>query len=270
VSKKGDNCFMVSGWQTRDDEDSLTGLSAWQRVEKTQTHPQIPCLLVPQPAHAVLAGDLAEALSPESFGELPREIKQTILMHDTGWAALDAAQIVRLRSTSAHADHALPVAFTSNSPQEMVEAWAASINSVERLSPAGGFIVSKHFTLLAKPELPDHRKFINAERHRQRGFEPKGLGSPSELQRWTMALGFCDLVSLYLLTGLRCETSFSLAHPASPEAETASRVTLTFDENRIRFDPPAFKRDSLIEVECLRHPVPAEGPRAVKLSWEIV
>jgi Protein of unknown function (DUF3891) len=261
---------MVIAWSKRDDDAKFAELGAWQRVEETQTHLQMPCLLVPQPAHAVLAGDLAEALLPESFGELPSEISQSILMHDTGWAMIDAAQIQRLRSDPAQANRSIPVAFPSNSPHEMVEAWTASINSVERLFPAGGLIVSRHFTLLARPELGEHRRFIDAERKRQRALETRNLGAANDVDRWTAALGFCDLVSLYLLTGLRSETSFPLAHPASPQAQNASRVTLTFDKNRIHFNAPVFQMDCVVEIEGLKHPVSAGGQRAEKLSWEIV
>jgi Protein of unknown function (DUF3891) len=264
---------MVIAWSKREDEGKFAALSAWQRVEETQTHVQLPCLLVPQPAHAVLAGELAEALLQESFGELPPEIKQAILMHDTGWAMIDAAQIQRLRSDSPQKTLSTPVAFPCNSPQETVEAWTASIDSVEPLSAAGGLgalIVSRHFTLLAKPELGEHKRFIAAERTRQHALEAKGLGTASDLQRWTAALGFCDLVSLYLLTGLRSQTEFRLAHPASPPAESAARIKLTFDKNRIHFDPPAFETDCEVEIEGLKHPVSAKGQRTEKLSWEIV
>ena len=263
---------MVLGWLKRDDGESSGGddSSAWQRVEYTQNYPRIPCLLVPQPAHAVMAGDLAEALLPAVFGDIPGEIQQTILMHDTGWAMIDAAQIQRLRSESPPASRALPVSFTGNSPQEMVDAWTASINSVERLTRAGGLVVSRHFLLLAKHTAAEHRRFTEAERKRQRELEDKAVAAAGDLTRWTAALGFCDLVSLYLLTGLRRETSFPLAHPASPQAEKARRVTLTFDKNRLRFNPAVFQPGFGVELEGLKHPLPAQGERTEKLSWEIV
>ncbi len=264
---------MVIGWLKRDDGHDgpeQDGSLPWQRVEHTQNHPHLPCLLVPQPAHAVMAGDLAEALLPTSFGDIPREIQQAIMMHDTGWAMLDAAQLQRLRSDSAEASRVIPVPFTGNSAQEMVEAWTASINSVERLTKAGAVVASRHFVLLAKRAPAEHRRFADAERSRQRLLENEGVASAADLTRWTAALGFCDLVSLYLLTGLRSETSFPLAHPASPQAQTARRVTLTFDNTRLRFSPAVFQSGSGIEIEALKHPLPAQGARTEKLSWEII
>ena len=260
---------MVIGWLKRDDDGDLAPLSAWQRVEKTQNKPRIPCLLVPQPTHAVLAGELAGALLPNIFGDLPPEVQRCITMHDTGWAMIDAAQIQSLRSGSAQAARATPVAFTANSPQETIEAWTASINSVERLSPAGGLVVSRHFTLLANPALSEHRRFSTIEQTRQRALKAKASGSASDLDRWTAALGFCDLVSLYMLTGLRLQTSFPLAHPSSQEAASAPRVTLRFEGNRLCFSPAVFQSGFAFEVEALLHPVSADGPRTGKLRWEI-
>ena len=90
-----------------------------------------------------------------------------------------------------------------------------------------------------------------------------------DLARWTAALGFCDLVSLYLLTGLRSEISFPLAHPSAPQAENARRVLLKFADNSLRFSPAVFKSGVEVEIEVLKHPVAAEVSRTERLRWEI-
>src|SRR5271155_3219156 len=108
---------MVIGWVHREQQDG----SAWAQVEAAQRDVRLPCLLVPQPAHAVLAGELAGALLPTAFGGLPPEIQRAIQMHDTGWAASDAQQIQRLRSGSGST--AAPVSFIAISPEEAAEAW---------------------------------------------------------------------------------------------------------------------------------------------------
>ncbi len=54
---------MVIGWAHREQQ----GASAWAQVEAAQRDVRLPCLLVPQPAHAVLAGELAAALLPDSL-----------------------------------------------------------------------------------------------------------------------------------------------------------------------------------------------------------
>jgi hypothetical protein len=161
---------MVIGWLHRDQP----GASPWAQVEAAQRDVRLPCLLVPQPAHAVLAAELAAALLPAAFGELPPEIQRAIQMHDTGWAASDAQQIQRLRSGSGSA---APLSFIAISPQEATEAWTASIDAVEAFSRPGAIIVSRHFSLLAQHDQTHHQRFLEAEKSRRQKLEgsaPKG------------------------------------------------------------------------------------------------
>lgn len=259
---------MVIGWSNQESDDARSdgAASPWKRIEKAQLEPRLPCLLVPQPAHAVLAGDLADALLDKAFGPLPPEIKQAILMHDTGWAMTDAAQIQHLRSDAARA--AKPVSFIANSPQESAEAWTASINSVERMCPSGGLIVSRHFTLLARHT--EQRSFIASERRRQRRLEAECRAPGPEIGRWVAALGFCDLLSLYLLCGFQNGAEFPLAHPSSPEAAGAPRAALKVEDDLLYFTPQIFHAGARIELDALRHPVSGAGAsRTERLSWRI-
>jgi len=253
---------MVIGQVHRDQP----GASAWAQVEAAQRDVRLPCLLVPQPAHAVLAGELAAALLPTAFGELPPEIQRAIQMHDTGWAASDAQQIQRLRSGSGST--AAPVSFIAISPQEAAEAWTASIDAVEAFSKPGAIIVSRHFSLLAQNHQPHHQRFLQTEKSRRQKLEgpaPKG----AEVDRWTAALGFCDLVSLYLLSGLSREVEFPLAHPASAEAQKASRVSMQVDQHHLRFTPATLRSGCRLTIQALKHPVSAPGARFETLTWEV-
>ena len=254
---------MVIGWLQQEGEDGVeVGASAWARVEAAQRQKRPACLLVPQPAHAVLAGELATGLT--CFGELPPAITRAIQMHDTGWAASDAQQIQRLRSGGAQAGHA--VSFISIPPQEVEEAWTASINTVETFSKTGAMIISRHFHLLAGSD-PVHQRFVQAEKARQQGLE--GSGKAEDIQRWTAALGFCDLVSLFLLSGLSREVELPLAHPASPQAQTAPRVRMQVKGRNLRFTPGVVRAGCVLSIQALKHPVPAQGPRAETLTWEM-
>lgn len=258
---------MVIGWVRSEGDGAaeIDAASPWKRVEAAQRRSRLPCLLVPQPAHAVLAGRFAEALLPEPFGTLPREIVQAILMHDTGWAMIDAAQIQRLRSGP---PSARPVSFIENSPAESIEAWTASILNAERLGPGAGLVVSRHFTLLGRG--PEHREFVTAELKRQRRLAAACAEPDGVVARWVDALGFCDLLSLYLICGFSQGAEFTLAHRDSPEAQGASRVRLIKEDNLLRFTPRMFKAGMQVELEALRHPIAHPGdPRAERLSWRI-
>ena len=192
---------MVIGWLPGE-EGSGGPSSAWGRVEAAQRSARLPCLLVPQPAHAVLAGEIADALLPASFGALPPEIVRAIQMHDTGWAASDAQQIQRLRSGGPQAGKAVPISFVAIPPGEAVEAWTTSIDTIEGWSKIGAIIVSRHFSLLVEHDQAHHQRFLQSERLRQRKLESSSMAKSEDLERWAAALGFCDLVSLYLASGL--------------------------------------------------------------------
>jgi Protein of unknown function (DUF3891) len=257
---------MVIGWlqsEQAGSDRSPVGASAWAQVEAAQRQARVPCLLVPQPAHAVLAGELADGLT--CFGELPPEIKRAIQMHDTGWASSDAQQIQRLRSGGSHAAHAAPVSFLAIPPAEAEEAWTASINTVETFSKAGAIVVSRHFTLLAENDPAHHQRFIQAEKARQRKLQ----GSEEDIERWTAALGFCDLVSLYLLCGLSGPVEFPLAHPSSAQAKNAPRVRMQAVGKGLHFTPETVRPGHTLSIQALKHPVPAQGARAETLTWEV-
>jgi hypothetical protein len=259
---------MVIGWLQQEQEDGAEAdASAWARVEAAQRQKRPACLLVPQPAHAVLAGELAAGLT--CFGELPPEITRAILMHDTGWAASDAQQIQRLRSGAQAGD---AVSFISIPPREKEVAWTASINTVEAFSKSGAMIVSRHFSLLAEHD-PVHHRFVQAEKTRQHRLEVSGKeGEPpkaDDFARWTAALGFCDLVSLSLLSGLSGEVELPLAHPSSPAAQTAPRVRMHVRGHNVRFTPGIVRTGCVLSIQALRHPVPKQGPRAETLTWEM-
>jgi hypothetical protein len=250
---------MVIGYLQQ--EPAPEASSAWAKVEAVQRRVCLPCLLVPQPAHSVLAGELAAALT--CFGELPPEIKRAIQMHDSGWASSDAEQIQRLRS--GQAGKAAPVSFVAIAPSEVEEAWTASIDTVETFSKSGAVVVSRHFSLIGQHD-PAHRYFLQAEKSRQKRLG----GSPEDLERWTAALRFCDLVSLYLLSGLRGPEDFPLAYPSSPQAQTATRVSLQVSENALRFTPQIARPGTVLSIQALKHPLPQQGPRAETLTWEVL
>jgi hypothetical protein len=241
-------------------ESTPAAASAWAKVDAAQRRGCLPCLLVPQPAHAVLAGELAGALT--CFGELPPEIKRAIQMHDTGWASSDAQQIERLRS--GQAAKALPVPFVAIAPSEAQEAWTASINTVEKFSKAGAVVVSRHFSLIGQHD-PAHQRFLQAEKSRQQRLG----GRSGDIDRWTAALGFCDLVSLYLLSGLHGPEDFPLAHPSSLQAQTAPKVCLQIDGNTIRFTPETARPGTVLSIQALKHPLPPQGPRSETLTWDV-
>ena len=114
---------MVIGWLTGEVESGgAVGLGAGR---SGATRSALPCLLVPEPAHAVLAGELAAGLVAASFGESHLRLCGPFRCANTSSASSDARPIQRLRSGGAPASHAAPVSLFAIPPGEVAEAWTA-------------------------------------------------------------------------------------------------------------------------------------------------
>ena len=182
---------------------------------------------------------------------------RAIQMHDTGWASSDAQQIQRLRSGGPQGQGSSGF-FRGHPAREKRRKRGPPRSIPSKACPEmGAIIVSRHFSLLAQHDLAHHQRFLQAEKLRQRKLE-SAHAKAEDLERWTAALGFCDLVSLYLLSGLSREVEFPLAHPASPQAETAPRVkmqmrwTESFALPRRPFIPAALYRSRRSSIRCRR------------------
>jgi hypothetical protein len=223
----------------------------WAQIDAAQRDVHLPCLLIPQPAHAVLAGEIAARLT--AFGEIPPEIVRAIQMHDTGWAGSDAQQIQRLRADGG--GKAMPVPFVAVSVAELIEAWTASIDMVETLTKAGALVVSRHFLHLAGQDKAK-QKFVQQEKSRQQRLASHA--KPADLERWTAALQFCDVLSLYLASGLAGPAEFS----------AAAHISMQKQGSKLRFTPQTMHAGTLT-IQGLIHPAPKQGPRAETLTWEV-
>ena len=185
-------------------------VSAWKVIARTQQQVfQGDVDLVTQPSHAVLSGDIAAKIRPEIFGQLSPEVLRAIAMHDSGWGAPDAEQIMRLREAAKKPGSVKPRSFLAASHKESITAWKASTELALQGSELGAYLVSAHFTRLAESlGSAPHREFIAAETSRQEHLLKK-FGLPfASLERMVEALQFCDELSLYLCCGAQENVSF--------------------------------------------------------------
>jgi len=246
---------------------------AWQLVEESQLLPARPVLLIPQPSHAVLAGDLAQALLPEAFGELPANIIRAIRMHDSGWGTLDAAQIHQARAgANDEIKHGVEVplaSFLHVPSADAVRAWKASVDEAEKIAPECGFIVSHHFSLLSVRGDRAHASFAKNEAARRERILRTSQASPTDLERWTDALGFCDLLSLYLCgyscAGISASASLPRVHPARRSDVPALTIDRTGEQ--ISLSQPLIRPGTRVELHGLKHPASQTGSAAVALGW---
>lgn len=219
-------------------------ISAWKAVEERQKQQASAYWVVTQPSHAALAGDLAAALRDDLFGRIDATVARSIALHDSGWSMDDAEQIQRLRKDAKQK----PSSFIEAAAERFLPAWTASINTVEKFAPVGGYIVSRHFERISeRDDHPNQTKldaFRRRETQRQHRLLPSSGFDETELERLVDALQFCDLLSLYLCCGSSQTVRFD-----------KPSLTVVREGDGYRLEPSPFKEQRQFSFSALRHSV---------------
>lgn len=227
---------------------------AWSLIEREQQGLTPPFWLITQPAHAALSGEMAAALRPEIFGRLDPALVRAIALHDYGWSGPDAQMIQLSRSARPEGSGARhPRSFLEVPTAEMFSIWSESIDAAAKVAPAGGWIVAEHFLRIAALDprtAAVSETFVRKERHRQGLWAESAGCSRQELERFTDALQFCDLFSLYVSCGIGSPAEFPQTVQGAP-----LRFLPDADEPaRGRFKPPLFNGPQLFSITAIRHP----------------
>ncbi|PYP93296.1 MAG: hypothetical protein DMG65_01285 [Candidatus Angelobacter sp. Gp1-AA117] len=228
-------------------------LPAWPVVERLQKQKYESCCLVTQPSHAALSGELASRFCGQQLPAPDQQLIRAIALHDAGWGMTDAQAIQQSRAQEA----IQPESFIVMSVPRFLAAWQKSIETAQSVSPAGGYIVSRHFYRLAEHRIQsvddaqqDRRKlesFISSESQRQKKLS---ADSPAHhLELWTDLLQFCDLLSLYICSGARENVLFPEYFGVEVRVENQGEI--------LKLEP-AVIQPSDFSVAALRHP-PLKG-----------
>lgn len=210
--------------------------------------------MIPQPAHSALAGEMAARLDAKAFPNLAAEVVRAIAMHDAGWGPVDAIAIQDSRSKGASQ---AALSFLAVKPDVIVQAWVDSIIATEKLSPVGGYMVSRHFHAIALaqgPSIKDARgakalqSFVSKEDQRQQSLLKKLSLNAPELERLVETLQFCDLLSLYVC-----------ANPAEavvefPQTVNGTKMRLWRERQICVLEPTPFKEENSFAISAVRHP----------------
>jgi hypothetical protein len=225
---------------------------AWKAVEPLQRRSYENCWMITQPSHAALAGEIAARLKGDRLPQLEPELVRAIQLHDAGWGMPDAQAVMRSRSVS----QSPPKSFLEVTVPEFLAAWTQSIEVARAASPAGGYIVSRHFSRLAehrlkasddsKQDRAQLQQFSEFESGRQAKLSAKQNRTQQELQAVVDVLQFCDLLSLYLCCGARDNVEF-------PEY-FGTKIRLTSSDEGIRLEPRLLDCGTELHVAALRHP----------------
>jgi hypothetical protein len=191
---------------------------AYEAFMKTQNGPQASYGLLFQSEHSRLAGAIAQALVPSVFGDLNADVITAIAHHDYGWDLSDQQQMNKLP------DH-VPYSFVDANPEDTLPCAVGSIAHGYSLGPLAAALIIRHCCLLAAGSAKN-AKFIAEATTRGKEIESALPYRPKDLDRWIAALGFCDLLSLYLCSGSQSAVTLPLAHPE--DDANARNVTLTW------------------------------------------
>jgi Protein of unknown function (DUF3891) len=215
---------------------------AWEALALTQ-RAEHAIGYVSQPVHAALAGSLASRLTPELFGPLIAEVIDAIARHDSGWAQSDLAALEQAMKTP-------PKSFFEYDPCGGVEAWQRSIREAQERSVLAGIVTSRHFCLLApKDSAPSHESFLRTENARRERIESKSTFDEEDLDRYTAAIGFCDLLSLCLCSGMTGSYKLPLAHPADPASANRDQLGFSITDSSLRCDRTIFRKEFEASVD---------------------
>lgn len=222
-------------------------VSGWEAIFRTQKAPASSWLLVAQPDHAALAGDLARRIESDYFPPLEDEVLQGISLHDEGWNAFDGKAMVR---------DGRPLSFLDLGPSDFLQAWRDSIDCAERAGPVAGLMVSRHFSRLGNVSLqsrghdPEVSKFVQQEMARQDRLMQLQLRSADEICVLVDVLQFCDLLSLYLSCGSQENVEF-------PQKFRDASIRLRREGELCRTEPSLFGGGASLGVMARKYPAEA-------------
>ena len=218
--------------------------SAWRAIEARQRRPAASYLLVAQPEHARLSGELAAKFTSSEFPTLSAEVIEAIGAHDEGWSRFPGECYDGGREPML-TDAGKPRSFIEFPPADFVRAWSGSIDHATSLSAIGGVLVSRHFASLAEHSLRtiNHpaadatllRDFLAREQDRQRDLLQGSTLAAKRLEDLLGVLQFCDLLSLALCCGVTEPVAF-------PQCFGGKNVQMRCDDGAYDLSPSPFQR----------------------------
>lgn len=232
---------------------------AWAVFIESQKRVTAPYGVIFQAEHSKLAGNLAEALLDDAFGDLPPEVIQAVGEHDFGWDLSDRAQMEALGQTNLRP-------FPSLSAEETLPSWRGSIAHAQSVGPLVDVLVSRHFCMLGGGD-PNRADFVRTETERRATLEPDLPHELASLDRWTGAVGFCDLLSLYLCCGSHQMVEFPVAHPADPAAAHARKITLSWYSGSPQFSSLVLKSGTQVSLTVRTYSGQGKSLTPLTLEW---
>ena len=216
-------------------------------------------IVIPQPAHAWVAGQLARAWGNARFGEVApwEEVCLGAEQHDTGWTGWEGAPTLNAATGRPHALNELPT-------RAHLAIWSAAARAALPQGRYAALLVSLHGAGLyegrdaydAPEDAREARRFLDRERAVQEAIlatlrdDPHYAPhtAPGAVERNRRLVGAWDRLSLALCMGLHGERAF----PNTPTADEETALTLTpavGDPTRLTVAPWPF-RGGTVTLVC--------------------
>lgn len=184
---------------------------AWAVVARSQSVEAPQYLLIGQPDHARLSGELATLFRAPFLPQVTQTVAKAIAAHDNGWAKQFPFERDLHGEPPRSEETGRPKHFMAVEVEESLASWEGSIKSAGEDSRLGEYMVSTHFSRIGRARIQmevdtpeDQRKlqsFVEGEEEWQATHEGE-IGLPKEqLLEYVDLLQFCDLLSLYLCIG---------------------------------------------------------------------
>lgn len=220
---------------------------AWAVVARSQSVEAPQYLLVAQPDHARLSGELATLFRAPFLPQITQTVAKAIAAHDNGWARQFAFERELQGEPPRMEETGRPKHFMAVALEESLAAWTGSIKSAGEDSRLGEYMVSAHFSRIGRARMQmemdtpeDLRKlqaFVVEEEEWQAQHEAEIGLKIEQLLEYVDLLQFCDLLSLYLCIGSTQAVEF-------PQEFGGQKITVRYDDG-VYYTSPSLFGDTL-------------------------
>jgi hypothetical protein len=228
---------------------------AWAVISRLQGVEAEQYLLVGQPDHAKLSGDLAATMRAPFLPKITALVSRAIAVHDAGWAQIPFER--DLQGDPPRTNTGRPQHFMQVPLAESLSAWTGSIKAAGEVSPLGEYMVSAHFSRIAhlrlqmeldsQEDVAHLKGFIQGEEEYQAKLEPKTGVSAEALAGYIDLLQFCDLLSLYLCCGAKDAVEF-------PQEFHGQKIVVRYEEGVYTTTPSIFDETHRFHVPVRVYP----------------
>jgi Protein of unknown function (DUF3891) len=213
----------------------------WQVVSRVEAMEAEQYLLVGQPDHARLSGEMAAKFRATFLPSIDEKTARAISAHDAGWSQFPFER--ELQGNPPLTEGGRPQHFMQVAIDESLAAWRGSIKAAGEISPVGEYMVSGHFSRIARMriqmevdpgEVVDHlASFAREEEAAQEKLEWQIPLPKAQLTELIDLLQFSDVLSLYLCCGSHDPVDF-------PQDFRGERIQMRYEEGVFVTTPSIF------------------------------